>query len=253
MGIFSFNQGGYSRSGKGVEKDEKRLIRPLLFFVEYFRKYSKILLANVLYLLLCIPIVTIGPATAGYVYVLKTLEAGKHSFVVSDFFEHFRKNLLQGFLMSLLNLLVGYSLFLVIANFNVIQQLQNFFVPLLVVCILVSIMNFYIWPMMVIYDLSMPALLKNGFLFALIRLPMNLVIFVAFLLIIGVVFGVVYFLSALLSALFGLTGVDITVLAVLGIIGTVFLGSSMPSFLTVFYVMPTIRKNMEGADEKDGE
>ena len=74
MGIFSFNQGSYSKAGKGVEKDAKTLVRPLLFFTEYFGKYGKILLANVLYLVLCIPVITIGPATAGYTYVLKKAE-----------------------------------------------------------------------------------------------------------------------------------------------------------------------------------
>ena len=255
MGIFSFNQGSYSKAGKGVEKDAKTLVRPLLFFTEYFGKYGKILLANVLYLVLCIPVITIGPATAGYTYVLKTLESGKHSFVASDFFEHFRKNLLQGFLMSLINLLVGYSMFLVIANFNVkeLAHLQNFFMPLMVISILTAIMNFYIWPMMVTYDLSFPALLKNGFLFALIRLPMNLLIFVAFLLVLAIVFAVVYFLSALLSAMFGLTGIDPRVFAIFGVIAAVFIGTSMPAFLSVFSVMPTIRKNMEGADKKPEE
>lgn len=252
MGIFHFNQSSYSKAGKGVEKDAKTLIRPLLFFTEYFGKYSKILLANILYLLLCIPVITVGPATAGYTYVLKTLESGKHAFVASDFLEHFRKNLLQGFLMFLINLVVGYSMFLVIANFNVkeLAQLQNFFVPLLVISILLVIMNFYIWPMMVTYDLSFPALLKNGFLFALVRLPMNLLIFAAFLLVIAVVFALVYFLSALLSALFGMTAIDFRVFAVFGVIAAVFIGTSMPAFLAVFSVMPAIRKNMEGAAQK---
>ncbi len=255
MGIFSFNQSSYSREGKGVDKDEKTLIRPLLFFAEYFGKYGKILLASILYMVFCIPVITIGPATAGYTYVLKTLENGKHSFVVSDFLEQFKKNLLQGFLMSLINLLVGYSMFLVIANFKVqeLARLQNFFLPLLAVSILLVIMNFYIWPMMVTYDLSFPALLKNGFLFALIRLPINLLIFVAFLSVLAIVFAAVYFLSALLSAVFGLTGIDPRVFAVFGLIAAVFLGVSMPSFLSVFFVMPALRKNMEGADTKAEE
>ncbi len=251
MGIFGFNQNSYYGSGKGVAKDGKELIRPLLFFVQYFGKYGRILKANSLYLLLCLPIVTIGPATAGYTYVLKTLEKREYSFVVSDFFEHFRKNWLQGVLMSLINLLVGYSLFLVIANFNTIPHLQNFFLPLLVASVLVTIMNFYIWPMMVVYDLSFGSLLKNGFLFALIRLPMNLLILALLLLVIGLVYGLVYFLAALVSSMFQLTTVDTRLLTALGVIATVFIGSSMPAFLSVFSVMPSIRKHMEGADTKN--
>ncbi len=250
MGIFSFNQGSYARAGKGVEKGDRQLIRPLLFFTEYFGKYGRILKANVLYLLLCLPMITIGPATAGYTYILKSLEKGEHPFVFSDFFEHFRKNWLQGVLMSLINLLVCYSLFLVIANFNTIPHLQNFFLPLLVAGILVVIMNFYIWPMMVIYDLSFGALLKNGFLFALIRLPINLVILVVLLLMVAIVYGAVYFLAALVSSMFQLTTVDTRLLTALGVIAAVFIGSSMPAFLTVFSVMPSIRKYMEGADTK---
>ena len=82
---------------------------------------------------------------------------------------------------------------------------------------------------------------------------MNLLIFVAFLLVLAIVFAVVYFLSALLSAMFGLTGIDPRVFAIFGVIAAVFIGTSMPAFLSVFSVMPTIRKNMEGADKKPEE
>ncbi len=245
MGIFSFNQGSYYSAGKGVQKDEPTLIRPLLFFVEFFGKYGKILKTTLLYLLCCIPVITVGPATAGYVQVLKTLEAGQPVFAASDFFEHLKKNWLQGFLMMLVNLVFGYSVFLVVANFHVLPQLQNFLIPLGVVAAFLLIMNFYIWPMMVSYDLPFFALLKNSFLLTMIRLPVNLLVAVLFLAVVALFALLAYLLAALLCAGSGMTTIDFQVFRIMLLLVFGFIGVAFPAFLAVYGVMPTLRKYME--------
>ena len=61
----------YSKPGKGVDKNGPQKKRFFHFFELYFRKFWKLITLNMLYVLFCIPIVTIGPATAAMTYILK--------------------------------------------------------------------------------------------------------------------------------------------------------------------------------------
>lgn len=70
----------------GQEQKENRLFRILK------HNFWKLIGLNLVYLICCIPIVTVGPATAGLVYVLKEVEAERIVFVIRDFFEGVKKN-----------------------------------------------------------------------------------------------------------------------------------------------------------------
>ena len=104
MGFFS---NMYNKEGPGVDKDAPQKHRFFLFFELYFRKFWQLITLNLIYFVFCIPIVTIGPATAGFTYVLRNFSREEHSFVWMDFFDNFKKNFKQSFIVSLLNLLAG--------------------------------------------------------------------------------------------------------------------------------------------------
>ena len=61
----------YSKPGPGVDKDGPQKKRFFYFFELFGRKFWKLIELNLLYLVCCIPIVTIGPATCGLVYILQ--------------------------------------------------------------------------------------------------------------------------------------------------------------------------------------
>lgn len=62
---------------------------------------------NVLWLLCCIPIVTIGPSTTALYYAMINLVRGEESYVSRDFFRSFRQNFKQSLLVGLLLMAVG--------------------------------------------------------------------------------------------------------------------------------------------------
>lgn len=70
----------YSKPGPGVDKNGPKKKRFFLFFELYFRKFWKMIELNLLFLVCCIPIVTIGPAIAGMTYVLRNYALGKAHF-----------------------------------------------------------------------------------------------------------------------------------------------------------------------------
>ena len=85
----------YSKEGPGISKNAPKKKAFFVFFETFFRNFWKFMLINVVYVLLCFPIVTHGMATAGITNVTRNIARDKHSFGISDFFETIRKNLKQ--------------------------------------------------------------------------------------------------------------------------------------------------------------
>ena len=169
----------YSKPGPGVDKNGPKKKR-FFYFLELFgRKFWKLLELNLLYLLCCIPVVTIGPATCGLVYILRNFANEKPVFMVSDFFDAFKSNFKQGFVLGLLDILssgiVGIALVWYIAN----QGLSIAMAIPLGVCIgaevLLMFMRFYTYLMAVTVELPIKHILKNSFIFSFLGLKTNFI------------------------------------------------------------------------------
>ena len=96
--------GNYAKPGKGVRKDEPKKKRFFLFFELYFRKFVKLVELNLLYLLFCIPVITIGPATAAMTKITRCYTLEKPVFLFSDFWDAFKENFKQGLAVGLIQL-----------------------------------------------------------------------------------------------------------------------------------------------------
>ncbi len=220
MGIFG---GGYTKPGKGITKEEA-LKRN--YFDILGRKFWKLIQLNLLYavcnilfigasiflaigydwtailsalikgqLMLLpplpfIPLMLMGPFTAGLTYVIRNYSRQEHAFMASDFFEHSKKNLKQGLLMSVLQVVAMYLLvtaFFFYLNFFISHGLNTgiLFGIAIVVTVLMLSMSFYVYPIMVTFDMKLIHILKNSWIFAISKLPQNLFI----LIILGAVHG----------------------------------------------------------------
>jgi len=221
MGFFSYTP---LKEGKGVREDELKLRSPFLFFYLFGIKFFAMVKLNLLYIICCLPIITIGPATAALTSVLKTHIEDKHVFLIHDFFEAFKENFFKGVGVFLINAVAAYSLYTVYVNYEAVPQFAPFLFPVLFVNVLIIMMDFYIYPMMVTYDISFPALIKNGLIFALVKLFPNLLAAAVFI-------GVYYLL------LWMYTGIGI-------ILSVVFLPVLMWMF-AIFYNRNYIKKYME--------
>ena len=169
----------YSKPGPGVDNDGPKKKRFFYFFELYGRKFWKLLELNLLYVLCCIPIVTIGPATCGLVYILRNFANEKPVFMVSDFFDAFKSNVKQGFALGILDILstgiVGFALLWYIANQGLSIAMA---IPLgicIVVLLLLMFMRFYTYLMTVTVELPVRHIIKNSFIFAFLGLKTNII------------------------------------------------------------------------------
>lgn len=170
----------------------------------------------------------IGPATAGMTYILKSFATETPVFQYSDFFEQFKKNFKQATLMTVINgvMMLSFSMTLIHADAPIVVgqsfTLSNLQLPLLVFMGVLIFVNYYAFSIMVMFELKFKDILKNSFIFALGKLPLNLLIFV-------LICTICYF-----SFHYLVTGMILTVLFLYSFCG----------FLVVFSVYPTIEKYM---------
>ena len=258
MSIFGglFN---YSKEGPGVSRDAPKKKRFFLFFELYFRKFWKLCLVNIIYVLFCIPMVaavfalyliasnstdfttqpwfipaailsfvlaavTFGPATAGATYVLRNFAREEHAYIWYHFWKAFKSNFRQASVMGVIDILVSCIAAYVIMFYAMSMGEGNSFVILLILSviflIIFTVMNYYVYLLMVTIELPFTHLIKNSFILSVLGIKYNVVVFI-FTFIVGAV-EVLFF--------------PITLPVVL------IIGVSTPMFITTFGVYPVVKK-----------
>ncbi|MCL2035163.1 MAG: DUF624 domain-containing protein [Oscillospiraceae bacterium] len=221
-GIFGFFD--YSKPGKGVEKDEPQKPRFLYFWELFFRKFWKLIQLNLLYVASCLLIFTIGPATAGFTYVLRNLANEQPVFLVSDFFDGFKNNAKQSILYSVI---MTAALIMLVTSMRFyylnLGQAAWMYVPLsicILLLLLLVFMSFYVMLMIVTLDLKLTAILKNAVIFSIICLKTN--------------FITLFFIAVILFAVY--------IFPVLGALLTILIIPAMCGFIICFNMFPQIKK-----------
>lgn len=120
---------------------------------------------NLLWLVCCLPVVTIGPATSAMHYVIGLYLHDASDEVVRPFFKAFRRDFRQGLLLGLLQL--GLT---ALALFNGLFLLANYgahpiWLPLLLLVLFLAALLVYGFPLLCRYTLGFGELLKNSVLF----------------------------------------------------------------------------------------
>ncbi|MBQ2755605.1 MAG: YesL family protein [Oscillospiraceae bacterium] len=219
MGIF-----GNSKESAGVRKNGAEKKRIFLGLEIYFRKFWKLCLLNLIYILFCLPVITIGPATAGVTYVLRNFSREQPGFLWYDFWSAFKSNFKQSFVMGIINIIVyGAGAFGAYIYFLRIEENRAFlvlFIASLLLLVLYSIFNYYTYLVMVTVELKLSAILKNSFIFTVLGIKDN---FFAWLINAAFIFLELMFFP-------------ITLLVILPI------GFITPLFVKTFAAYPTVKK-----------
>lgn len=225
MGLFGNN---YAKAGPGVAKDGPRKKRFFLFWELYFRKFWPLLKLNMLYFLFCLPIVTIGPATAGFVKVLRNYSMEKHAFLWMDFIDAFKENFKQSFVMGLIDIVLVILMYVSLMVYPQLAAQNSFYYVPYVLCLsflLVAIMmHFYIYPMIVSVNLPLKQIIKNSFLLTCLGIKANIVTMLGLVVIFGGLFALIWYVNLFLIFLWP------------------FVILSLAGFLVVFNSYPIVQK-----------
>lgn len=181
--------GNWNNAGAGIAKSSAPKGSMKLFFEILGVRIWNLFLLNLIYVLCCIPVVTIGPATAGMTKVLKNWSIDKNAFVWMDFKEAFKKNFGRAFLVGIIDLLAysgiatGIYMYtrLILAAAEMEVSAAVYYVLLVVTLsagVTFTIANYYIYLMMVSTNLSMKDIAKNSLYLAFLAPGKNLIAFV---------------------------------------------------------------------------
>ena len=104
MGLFN----NYNKEGKGIGKDEGEAPFLIRYIKIFTGRFWQLVLINLLYLFACLPIITIGPATAGFNYVIRNYSQRKPVEILNDFMQKCKENFKQGLIVSIIDAVILY-------------------------------------------------------------------------------------------------------------------------------------------------
>ena len=199
----------YEKEGPGISKNAPKKKTFIVFFETFFRNFWKFININLVYLLVSLPVITNGLAAAGITNVTRNIARDKHSFGLSDFFETIKKNWKQalpaGIINTVIYLLLGFAAFFYY-NSEGIMGTVGLGISLCMLFIF-TVMQYYIWTLMITFNFKLKQIYKNSFKFVFINMKMNLLCFFSILLIYAVNIALLfllqgYFFAVLLTELF---------------------------------------------------
>ena len=169
-----------------------------------------------------------GPAIAGFTYVIRNFQRQEHAWVMSDFKDNFKSNFKQATILAFIDSVVYFLLYVAFVFYTYAlpahsSPLTNFAPMLTAVIVVIAIvytwMHYYIYVMMVTFDLSLKDIMRNALIFALGKLPLNILI--------TLICGAIVIASVIFNT-------------VIGIILSAVITLSLIGYIIVFSVYPTI-------------
>lgn len=211
MGLF-FN---YNKVGPGIDKNAPKKKGIALYTELFFRKFWLLIRANMLYFAVSLPVIAIyyiviltylpdglnndmqwqfsliftviitvlwgtGPATCGYVYLLRNFAREEHAWLRSDFFEKLKENFKLGItvlLCDLVLLILGINAAFFYSGLSKegVAIAKYGFVALIFVFAIYTFMHYYIYECGVTFEGKVGETLKNSLLMGMAELPANLI------------------------------------------------------------------------------
>ena len=157
---------------KGIFSNILNLESPFMVKASWF---GNLIVLNLLWLLCCLPVITIGPATIAMNYVIFQHHIGRSDVVVRPFFKSFRRDFKQGLMLGIpLTVLFGLMIFngLYIAAASA-EGISHLWISFVLLVLFVGAMITYGFPLLARYDLSLGNVINNSLVFFLQNLKLS--------------------------------------------------------------------------------
>lgn len=189
----------YEKEGPGISKNAPKKKTFIVFFETFFRNFWKFIVINLVYGIISLPVLTNGLAAAGITNVTRNIARDKHSFGTSDFLETVKKNWKQalpaGIINTLIYIILGFDIYFFYTASEGIMATVGLGISLCMLFIF-TVMQYYIWTLIITFKFSLKQVYKNSFKFVFINMKMNLLCFFAILLVYAVNIALVFLLQS---------------------------------------------------------
>ena len=147
--------------------------------MRFLGRLADVMILNIVFLITCLPIVTIGAAWTSLSYVTLKMSRDEESYIVKSYFKAFRQNFRQATVIwgiCLAAMFIFYIDYHIIGNMDH-SMAQVMFVLLTVVAILFGLTLLYVFPVLAKFDNTVFNTIKNSFLISVANLPRTLLMF----------------------------------------------------------------------------
>lgn len=158
--------------------------------MRFLGKVADLMILNLVTLVCCLPVVTIGASLTAMHYVLLKMVRNEESYIVRSFFKSFKANFKQATIIWFIVLLV---LVILGADLRIINDSSLGFPQplkiLLYALIMVSYMAVcYVFPVLSRFDNTVRKTVKNALLMAILSFPKTVLMMVVYLLPAGIIY-----------------------------------------------------------------
>ncbi len=150
---------------------------PLFSFLS---KVADLIILNILVMICCIPIVTVGASLTALHYVVLKMVRNEDSYIVRSYFKSFKQNFRQATVIWLIMLLIFAVLLgdAFILRFSTIQFSNWIRVGLITVTVIVLLATMHLFPVLSRFDNTIKNTFKNSFFMGILTLPKTVLMLV---------------------------------------------------------------------------
>lgn len=147
--------------------------------MSFLAKLGDMFILNILYLVCCIPVITIGAATTALYYNTLKMAENRESYVWREFLRTFKENFKQATIIWMIILVIGAVLvgdFLVMGGIGSQALASVTAIVVIVVGVFLILTAVYVFPVLARFDNSVLNIMKYALLMAIRHLPSTVVI-----------------------------------------------------------------------------
>lgn len=214
-----------------------KLFNPDSPLMSFLTRLADLVILNLLWLVCCVPVVTIGASTTAMYHVLRHLQDGGVTSITRDFFQSFKSDFKQATLVYLVLLIPTVA---VVMNAWILSGQSSDVVPVyvravwMVSVLLLTFVVSFVYPVMAYFEDTVWKTLRTAAVLAVARLPRTILISILNLLPIIVMF--VSFAFFLQSSIFWLL-----------------IGGSLTGYLNMLILKPVFKKLIPESDADASE
>lgn len=142
-------------------------------FFTFMSRVADLMMLNVVFLICCIPVVTIGASCTAMYYVTLKMARNEESYIIKSFFKSFKENFKQSTIIWLIMLVAGIILLM---DFRITGQMKSTLTTvmrygLMVVAVVYAFVLSYIFPILSKFVNSIKNTFKNSLFMSIRHLP----------------------------------------------------------------------------------
>lgn len=149
-------------------------------FFNVLNRLADLVILNVLWLLCCIPIVTIGASTTAMLYVTMKMVDDEDAYIAKNFFKSFKENFRQSTIIWLIMLVIGVMLvgdYFILPNMQISDALYSIAFSLFCLSALVyGMILMFLFPLQARLKNKIKHTFKNAILLSIRHLPTSILL-----------------------------------------------------------------------------